>query len=152
MSSFPLWAAIRTIKSKIGTWVGYDRYSELDPSITRQQWATAVGQARAALANRVGELSRPLNRRPVAGEITPYTAKKATGFMQYVDVYVMESDGSAVQAMPWAVRSNTLRSRQAIINEALSRYEAATLPEGTFTGQVVLGASYAGTVEFIPEE
>jgi len=152
MSSFPLWAAIRTIKSKIGTWVGYDRYTEVDDSITREQWATAIGQARAALANRVGELVRPLNRRPVPGEITQYTAKRATGFMQYVDVYVVDVDGGPPQARPWAIRVDTLRSRQSVINEALARYEASTLPEGTFEGETILGASYAGTVEFIPQE
>lgn len=150
MSSFPLWAAIRTIKSKLGTWVGYGKYVELDPSITRTQWATAVGQARAALANRTGELVRPLNRRPVPGEITQYSAPRARGFMQYVDVYVTDRDGGAIRAQPWAVRSDTLRSRQAVITEALARYEAATLPEGTFEGEVVVGASYSGTVEFIP--
>lgn len=153
MASFPLWAAIRTIKSKIGTWVGYEQYTDLDPTITRQQWATAIGQARAALANRVGELTRPLNRRPVrgTGEITPYTSRTATGFMQYVDVYVTDRDGGPPQARPWAVRVDTLRSRQSIVNEAWARFEAATLPEGTFEGETVVGVGYAGTVEFIPE-
>lgn len=151
MSSFPLWAAIRTIKSKIGTWVGYDRYTELDPSISRSQWATAIGQARAALANRIGEATRPLNRRPVAGEITQYTSKTATGFMQYVDVYVIDSAGGPPQARPWAIRTSTLMSRQSVLNQALSRYEAATLPEGTFEGETVVGAGYAGTVQFFPE-
>lgn len=150
MASFPLWAAIRTVKGKIGTWVGYEKYTELDPTITRQQWATAVGQARAAIANRLGELTRPLNRRPVPGEWTSYTAPRARGFMQYVDVYVIDTAGGPVQARPWAVRTDTLMSRQAVINLALSRYEAATLPEGTFEGEQVLGASYSGTVEFIP--
>jgi hypothetical protein len=151
MASFPLWAAIRTIKSKLGTWVGYDRYSELDPTITRAQWATAVGQARAALANRVGELTRPLNRRPVAGEITDYTSRSATGFMQYVDVYVVDRDGGPPRAQPWAIRGDTLVSRQAAVTAALSRYEAATLPGGTFEGEMVIGAAYAGTVQFLPE-
>lgn len=154
MAAFPIWAAVRTIKSKLGTWVGFERYSELDPSITREQWSTAIGQARAALANRIGELSRPLNRRPdrSAGEVTPYTAKRATGFMQYVDVYVVDREGGQVEVRPWAVRVDQLRSRQSIVNQAWSRYEAATLPEGTFEGETVVGVAYAGTVEFIQEE
>ncbi len=154
MAAFPIWAAVRTIKSKLGTWVGFERYSELDPTITRQQWATAIGQARAALANRVGELTRPVNRRPVRGtpEVTPYTAPRAKGFMQYVDVYVINREGGPPEARPWAVRVDNLRSRQAIINEAWARYEAATLPEGTFEGETVVGVAYAGTVEFVQEE
>lgn len=151
MASFPLWAAIRTVKSKLGTWVGYERYATVDPTVTREQWATAVGQARAALANRVGELTRPLNRRPVPGEITPYTSRTARGYMQYIDVYVRDRETGQVRAQPWAMRTDTLISRQSAINQALSRYEAATLPEGTFEGEIVVGAAYAGTVEFLPE-
>lgn len=157
MASFPLWAAIRTVKSKIGTWVGYDQYSEIDDSITRQQWATAIGQARAALANRVGELTRPLNRRPVGAEITPYSSPRArnvtaSGYMQYIDIYVKDAQTGVITARPWAVRTDTLMSRQSVINAGLNRFEAATLPEGTFEGEEVIGASYAGTVQFIPTE
>jgi hypothetical protein len=152
MASFPLWAAIRTIKSRLGTWVGFDRFAQLDPTITRQQWGTAVGQARAALANKVLEVTRPLNRRPLPSEVTQYTARQAKGFMQYVDIYVRDAQTGVVTSRPWAVRTDTLRSRQAIVTEGLSRFEAATLPEGTFEGEQVIGAAYAGTVEFIPEE
>lgn len=152
MASFPLWAAIRTVKGKLGTWVGYERYNEVDPTITRQQWANAIGQARAALANKVGEITRPLNRRPVPGEITPYTSRTATGFMQYVDIYVRDAQTGIISARPWAVRTDTLMARQTIVTQGLSRYEAASLPGGTFEGEEVLGAAYAGTVEFLPEE
>lgn len=153
MASFPLWAAVRTIKSKLGTWAGYERYAELDPSITRERWARAIGEARAALSNRVGELTRPLNRRPIRGtpEVTPYTAKTATGFMQYVEVYVIPRGGGEPEPRPWSIRTDTLMSRQSAINQALSRYEAATLPEGTFAGEIIVGAGYGGTVEFFPE-
>lgn len=150
MAAFPLWAAIRTIKSKIGTWVGYDRYTELDPSVSRTQWAAAIGQARAALTNRVLEITRPLNRRPAPGEITPYTSRTARGFMQYVDIYVRDAQTGLVESRPWAIKSMSLRSRQAVITEALARFEAAALPEGTFEGEEVVGASYSGTVEMIP--
>jgi hypothetical protein len=152
VASFPLWAAIRTVKSRIGTWQGFDQYSQLDPSITRQQWGTAIGQARAALANKVGEVTRPLNRRPEPTEITQYTSRQAKGFMQYVDIYVRDRDTGVVTPRPWAVRTDTLRSRLAVVNEGLARFEASTLPEGTFEGEMVIGAAYAGTVEFIPEE
>jgi hypothetical protein len=157
MASFPLWAAIRTVKSKIGTWVGYDQYSEIDPTVTRAQWAGYVGQARAALANKVSEFTRPLNRRPVAGEITPYTSPRASrvtasGYMQYIEIYVRDAQTGVVTPRPWAVRTDTLMSRASVINAGLSRFEAATLPEGTFEGEEVIGASYAGTVQFVPTE
>jgi hypothetical protein len=151
MTSFPLWAAIRTVKSRIGTWAGYDIYASADPSITRADWARNIGQARAALANRVLEATRPLNRRPSGpNEIHPYEAPRARGFMQYVDVYVKPAHGGPAEARPWAIRTDTLMSRRKAINLALSRFEAATLPDGTFEGEVVLDAGYAGTFEFVP--
>lgn len=152
MASFPLWAAIRTVRSRMGTWVGFERYAEQDPTITRESWATAIAQARAALSNRVSELSRPLNRRPTQNEMTPYRSRTATGFMQYIDVYVRDRETGIITAQPWAMRTNAVISRQAAVNLALARYEAATLPEGTFEGEVVIGASYAGTVFFEPQE
>jgi hypothetical protein len=153
MASFPLWAATRTVRSRIGTWVGFEQYAALDPSITRESWATAIGQARAALANRVGELSRPLNRRPTGlGEMTPYNSRTARGFMQYIDVFVRDRETGVITAMPWAIRTDTLMSRQAAINQGLARFEAATLPGGTFAGEVIVGAAYGGTVYFQPSE
>lgn len=156
MTSYPLWAAIRTIKDRIGTWVGYERYTALVPDISREDWARAIGDARAALANRVSELTRPLNRRPVPGtpEVTPYRGRvvSARGYMQYVDVFVRDRETGIVEPRPFAVRSSELRSRASVITTALSRYEAATLPEGTFEGEVIVGAAYAGTVEFLPPE
>lgn len=153
MASFPLWAAIRTIKSKIGTWVGFDRYTEIDDDITREQWARHIGMARAALANQVGELTRPLNRRPseAAGEVKPLPSRTATGFMQYVNIFVRDAQTGVITERPWAIRTDTLMSRQSVINQALARFEAAVLPEGTFEGEEVLDASYEGTVRFIPE-
>jgi hypothetical protein len=151
MASFPLWAAIRTVKSRVGTWVGFEQVSAVDPSITRTMWGTLVGQARAALSNKVAEVTRPLNRRPLPTEVTPYGSRAGkTGFMQYVDVYVRPAHGGPVETRPWAMRTDTLRSRGYAVTNALARYEAATLPEGTFEGETIVGASYAGTVEFTP--
>jgi hypothetical protein len=150
MATYPLWAAIRTVRDRIGTWVGYERFTAQVPGLSREDWARAIGEARAALANRVGELTRPLNRRPTAGEITAYTSRAARGFMQYVDVFVRDRETGLVTTRPFAIRSDVLRSRGAIVTAALSRYEAATLPEGTFEGEIIVGAAYAGTVEFIP--
>lgn len=153
MASFPLWAAIRTIKSKIGTWVGYERYTEIDDSVTREEWARHIGLARAALAGQVGEITRPLNRRPVesAGEVRALPSRVATGFLQTVTIYVRDAQTGVITERPWAIRTDTLMSRQSVVTQALSRFEAAVLPEGTFEGEEVLDASYDGTFRYTPE-
>lgn len=150
-SGFPLWAAIRTVKSRIGTWQGFARYSELDPSITREAWARAVGEARAAIANTLNEAVRPLNRRPVPGEYTTYTTRSKTGFLQYVKMFTRDRETGIVSENWWSFKTDSLKSRQSVLNEAWNRFEAATLPEGTFEGEEVIGAQYAGTVQMIPE-
>lgn len=150
MVAFHMWAAIRTVKSKIGTWNGYDEFSQAVPEVSRQQWATAIGEARAALANRVSELTRPLNRRPVGSEITRYTTKRATGFMQQVEVFVRDRDTGMIESRPYVVKTDTLRSRQFIVEEAMSRYQNAIDSSPEDYPEDVLGAAYVGTHEMIP--
>lgn len=150
MGTFHLWAAIRTVKAKIGTWVGYDTYSEFDPELSREQWAEAIGQARAALNNRIDELTRPLNRRPVQGEITPMTTKGPRGFLQQIEVYVRDNDTGLVDSRYYTVKTQTLRSRQFIVNEGLQRYQAAIDANPGDYPEEILGAAYIGTHQMTP--
>lgn len=150
MGTFHVWAAIRTIKSKIGTWVGYDTYSEFDPELTRGEWAEAIGQARAALANRTAELTRPLNRRPVAGEITRMDTKGPSGYLQQIEVYVRDNDTGLVDSRYYVVKTQTLRSRQFIVNEGLSRYQAAIDAKPDEYPEEIIGAAYIGTHQMVP--
>jgi hypothetical protein len=150
MATFPLWAAIRTVKSKIGTWTGYEAYKELDPSISRESWAEAVGSARAALANKAAELTRPLNRRPTGNEITAYPSRRATGYMQSVEVFVRDVDTGLVESRFYNTRSDTIRSRQFIVDAALSRFaDIAESDPGSIAGDVI-GAAYTGTFQLTP--
>lgn len=151
MVAFNYWLAIRTVKDKIGTWKGYEKALELAPETTREDWAAAIGQAKAALANRVDEMTRPLNRRPVAGEITTYATKAARGYMQQVEVYVRDRDTGLVEARPYTVRGDTLRSRAAVIREALDRYQGAIDSDPERYPEDILGTAYVGTHHLIPK-
>lgn len=150
MGTFHVWAAIRTIKDKIGTWVGYDKYSEYDPDISRTDWAEAIGQARAALQNRTEELVRPLNRRPVAAEITPMMTRGPKGYLQQIEVYVRDRDTGLVDSRYYTVKTQTLRSRQFIVNEGLERYQAAIDANPGDYPEEIVGAAYIGTHQMIP--
>jgi hypothetical protein len=150
VSTFGLWAAIRTVKSRIGTWNGYEQFRELVPEVTRDEWAQAIGQARAALSNRVSELTRPLNRRPTPAEVTTYTTRNARGFMQQLDIFVRDRDTGLVEARPYTIRGTSLRSRSAIMAEALSRYQDAIDNNPDDYPEDILGAAYVGTYELVP--
>lgn len=150
MASFPLWAAIRTVKDKVGTWVGYETYRQFDPSITRENWAEAVGSARAALANKAAEITRPLNRIPITSEITAYPSRRATGFMQSVEVFVRDIDTGLIESRFFNVRSDTLRSRQSIVDAALSRFSDIQSTDPDSVGGDIVGAAYTGTFQLTP--
>lgn len=146
MVAFHLWAAIRTVKDKVGTWAGYAHYSELDPSITREEWATSIAQARAALANRVLEITRPLSARPTgSSEITPYPSKKARGYMQQLEIFVRDRDTGIVESRHYVVKSDTLRSRAWVVAEGLNRYQRAVDESPDDYPEDILGAAYVGT-------
>lgn len=107
-----------------------------------------IGEARAALANRGDEISRPLNRRPTADETTVWTTRKASGWAQQVEVMFRDRDTNAIIARPYFLTGRQLRSRQFVIDEAMGIYN----PEGTDGDrQQLLGAIYTGTYRMIPE-
>lgn len=150
MVAFHLWAAIRTVKDRVGTWKGYEQYRVLDPSITREQWASTVAQARAAIANRTDEITRPLNRRPTAAEVTLYASKKASGYLQQLQIFVRDRDTGLIETRHYNIRSDTLRSRQTIIAEGMSRYQSAAESDPENYPEDVLGAIYVGTHSMQP--
>jgi hypothetical protein len=150
VSTFSLWAAIRTVKENIGTWVGYERITAAGVTIDRADWARWIGEAKAALANRSSEMSAPLNRRPTAGEITQYTSVRARGYMQSIDIYVRDKETGIVSARPFVVRGQTLRSRGSIVNEGLRRYADAAASNPDEYPEDILGGAYTGTYQLVP--
>lgn len=150
MPGLPLWAAIRALKSKIGTGVGLAQLREIMPEVTDAEWARAVGEARAALAARTLEATRPLNRRPFGAEILPKDTRGATGFWQHVDIYVRDLDTGLIEIRPYTIKTDTLRSRQSIVNEAKRRYQEAIDRNPGDYPEEVLQATYEGTYQLTP--
>ncbi len=150
MRQFALWAAIKTIKARIGTWVGFRQIQTAAPEVTEQDWAQAIGQARAALANRVAELTRPLNRRPLPSETIQYTTRRQSGFLQQLEIYVRDRDTGLIESRPYSLRTDTLMSRQTVINRGMTAYTFAAALNPDEYPEEVLGAAYAGTFEMIP--
>lgn len=145
MVAFPAWAAIRTVKERIGTWKGFERYREIDPTITREQWSTAIGDARAALAGKVLEITKSLNRLPTPNEMTPYHVVKSSGYMQQVEVFVKDRDTGLIETRFWSLKTDTLRSRGWAVNKAIDAYTTATQENPEDYPEEILGAVYTGT-------
>lgn len=150
MSAFGLWAAIRTVKARIGTWQGFEQYRQLVPEATRAEWSQHIGQARQALANRVSEFTRPLNRRPTPSEISTYSSVRARGYMQQIDIYVRDRDTGLVEARPYTIRGDQLRARRSVIAEGMERYQAAIDNNPDDYPEEILGVAYVGTYHMVP--
>lgn len=150
MQQFLTWAAMRTVRSRVGTWRGYETVTQQVPEVTRADWATAIGNARAALVNRVAELTRPLNRRPTPAETITYNTVRQSGFLQQIEIFVRDRDTGLIESRPYSVRTNTLMSRQRVVNVGVQAFTMAAALSPDDYPEEVLGAAYAGTFEMIP--
>lgn len=146
MASFILTAAIRAVKSRIGTWSAYDTISDLAPDISREQWAAAIGEARAAIAQRVAESVRPLNRIPTGDEVTP---SKLTGvrskYLQTVEIFVSDRRTGARSSFYYTYKTDTLRSRLTAVNRANEFLRSIIDASPEEYDVDVLGSAYTGT-------
>lgn len=98
------------------------------------------------------EVTRPLNRKPLAHEINVMSTKKASGFMHYVDVMVKDRATGLVALRPYAVKSDVLLSRGQAVKKALAGFiNAINNNPGEYPEQV-LGAVYTATYQMIPGE
>lgn len=146
MANFIISAAIRAVKSKVGTWVAFESIQDLVPEVTREEWAAAVGQARAALSQKVSELTRPLNRRPTAAEFGPTLERRSSAkYWQQVEIYVRDKTTGARAIMHFTTRTDTLRSRISVINESIGRLQGRIDGAPEDYPVDIVGFAYTGT-------
>jgi hypothetical protein len=158
MPASPLWLAYRTVAEGLSANQGLQMARQAGLGVRRGTWLQMVGQVRAHYARRITELGAPLNRRPTPTEVTQLTSGKAKGYIQYVDLFVRNKTTGLVSVRPQAIRGTTLRSRQAVVDRVVSRYQTAvdrskTAPAmwGTDPDEEVIGGIYTATQQFVPE-
>lgn len=150
MANFILSAAIKAVKSRIGTWVAYDQVRRQVPEVTEAEWARAIGEARNAIAQRVLEATRPLNRRPTVGEWTDIQRRSGSQFWQQVTLFIRDSTTGARSVFHVTVKTDTLRSRQFAIQEAQNRAALIFSSDPDNYPVAIIGAEYAGTYRIVP--
>jgi len=134
----------------MGTWVAYDQVRRQVPEVTQAEWAQAIGEARTAIAQRVLEATRPLNRRPVVGEWTDIRRKSNTQWWQQVTLFVRDTTTGARAAFPVTIKTDTLRSRQFAVQEAMSRAALIFASDPDNYPVVTIGFEYSGTYHILP--
>lgn len=113
-----------------------------------QTWFRAWGQVNATIGDYADELSRPQNRRPVAGEIRQMTTKRATGYLQQAQVFMRDRETGEIVSKHFSLRGQGVVSRQSLVNIAMDTYS-------NFADQYqmqIVGGVYTGTYELSPEE
>lgn len=146
---FNIWAASRMLKGKLAYDYALGVARRLNPSLTDDEWRVAVAEARRILADKQSELSRPLNRRPIAGEILDFPVKHPGGYIQQVEVYVRDTDTGVIEARPYAVKVDSLRARMNAIKEALTAFRDSIAENPEKYREEVLTAGYVGTYRLV---
>lgn len=143
-----LWPAIQAAREGLSANQAYQRFRELGLGLRRATFLKVYGEAKAALANRVEEVTKPIEGKPRAADILHMTTKTATGYMQYVDIYVRDRTTGEVFATPYGIRSDELGTRADVIASALDKYGS----HAPFYDQQVLGATYTATYLLAPDQ
>lgn len=152
MANFILSAAIKAVKSKIGTWRAFEQVRRLAPEVSEAEWARAVAEARTAIAQRVLEATRPLNRRPVQGEWTDIPRKSGSQWWQQVTLFIRDSTTGARSQFHVTIKTDTLRARMFAIQEAETRAAAIFASDPDNYPVAIVGAEYAGTYRIVTPE
>lgn len=150
MASFIVSAAIRAVKSRTGVNKAFASITDLVPEITQAEWAQAVGEARAALANRVLESTRALNRRPVAAEFGPPLSRKSGAkFWQTVEIFVRDRETGARGVFRYTHRTDILRSRMVAVSAGIEKIQGIIDSNTVEYPLDIIGFEYTGTYEIV---
>lgn len=143
-------AAVMAVKNGLSARAGLVAARAAGVAVRDATWFRVVGQVQRSLTNQMDEAGAPLNRRPQGAVISTMPARTATGYMQYVDVYVRDRQTGAVSTRPYAVRTTNLRTRQSIVNQALNAFQSFVGQGPSLYPEQVLGANYTATYVFAP--
>ncbi len=115
--------------------------------IRRQDYLNLYREVSGAIKSQLTGIDRPGNRRPTRKETMFMTTATATGFMQYVDVWVKDRETGEIYPRPFGLRTDDLMTHDDAIETALDRM----LGHADKYNETILGASYMATYEFVPE-
>jgi hypothetical protein len=127
---------------------GLSAFRQSGGHVANETWYRLRGELEAMVAAREGIYNEPQHLRPTAQEIQQWSTTNAKGYVQQVEVLVRERETNTVISVPYSAMSNLLRSRQAIVREALSVYSDSNAEK---YNQQILGAVYTGTYQAVPE-
>jgi hypothetical protein len=127
-------------------------YRKLGGNISSDIWQRVWGEVENELSLGAIETGKPLNRVPQAEDILPMTTKRATGYLQQVQVIMTEADGNAL-TKTFSISTKQLVSRANAIRKAMQIMEEANESGSSkerYPEREVKLAIYGGTYEMNP--
>lgn len=150
-------AAFATVRDGLSARAGLARARDAGVKVRDSTWFGLIGVVRRHYGNILAEAGQPLNRRPMAKDITLLPADKARGYIHYVDLIVRNKTGGRPYVRPQAVHSSRLLTKEAAIDIAMNRYRSAvdrskvaSAQWGTDPDEVVEAGQYRTTQKFQP--
>jgi hypothetical protein len=145
---FPATWALQGVQEGLSARAALSQFRNAGGRVADSTWYKVYGQVAAEISLREGIYSEPINLRPVASEIKPWVTTRARGYVQQVEILARDRGTGEIISIPYSGMSRTLRSRRAVINEALGVYSDDNAQK---YDQQILGAIYTGTYEARPE-
>lgn len=144
----PAQFALQSVLEGLSARQGLTAFREAGGRVANQTWFQLRGEVERMVSAREGIYNEPQHLRPIANEIQQWTTSKARGYIQQVEVLVRDRATGQVISVPYSSVSSNLRSRMAVIREALDVYSDDNAKK---YNQQILGAVYSGTFQAVPQ-
>lgn len=127
-------------------------YRKLGGNISADIWQRVWGEVENELSLGAIETGKPLNRIPQAEDILQMSTKRATGYLQQVQVIMTEANGEAL-TKTFSISTKSLVSRANAIRKAMQIMEESNetgSAQEKYPDREVKLAIYGGTYEMLP--
>lgn len=145
----PGWVA-SAVRQGISARQGLREYRAAGGTIRDNTWFKLYTEQSTTTAAMQSEMTRPLNSIPGASEMIVMTTKRATGYLQTLDIYTRLKGTDVVSVRPFMFSTDTLMSRGEALTKALTMMQQAVDEERY--EETLLGGVYTGTRVMTPGE
>lgn len=143
----PGWVAA-SIRQGLSANEGLRQFQDSGGSIRRSVWLKLYAEQKTTVEKIGDEVVAPLGAIPSATEITPMTTKRASGFLQTMDIYTRLKGTDIVMTRPFMITTQDLLSRGDALSQALTTMQQAVDEERY--EETILGGVYTGTRAMTP--
>lgn len=143
----PGWVA-SSVRQGLSATSALKEYRSNGGSIRDAVWYKLYAEQKTSVDKIGAETTAPLSSTPVASEIVPMTTKRATGYLQTMDIYTRLKGTDVVVTRPFMITTSTLLSRGEALTQAMTTMQQAVDEERY--EEVLLGGVYTGTRVMTP--